>query len=187
MIDHRHALYDMVRAGEVAHAVELARAWPDLVPTLEASIYDYVDPYLSAGVLGAVVEGDALHRELVRFSLWCARSVEHLWQDRDRPALARCLEAAECWLAGTAAAEDCRHVAAYAYATTYAASPAGAAAAAAAAAAAGHCVADAAAAAADASHSAVAATSDGGRALRAQRLYLARRVTLILEVGDGIQ
>jgi hypothetical protein len=184
-IDRRHALRDLVRAGEVAQAVELARALPSLQPTLSEAIRELANPERPADLLGTVVDGGALHRELVRYALFCARSVEHLWNEDRRPALSCCLDTVDRWLAGEATAEECQRAAdaaadiyaayaaadiyaAYAYAAAYAAYASVACAA-------GHsgmAAKYASAAAADAAANAASRT--------AQRRYLADRVAAYL-------
>jgi len=121
--DYRHALRDLVRAGEVAQAVELARALPSLQPTLSEAIRELANPERPADLLGAVLDGDALHRELVRYALFCARSVEFLWNEDRRPVLSCCLDTVDRWLAGEATAKECQRAAdaAYAAADIYAA------------------------------------------------------------------
>jgi hypothetical protein len=185
--DYRHALRDLVRAGEVAQAVELARALPSLQPTLSEAIRELANPERPADLLGAVVDGDALHRELVRYALFCARSVEHLWWEADRPVLTRCLGTVDRWLVGEATAEECQraaeaaHGSGAAYAAYAAAdSDAAANAAAYAANAAAYAAADAANAAADAAANAAADAAANAASRTAQRRYLADRVAAYL-------
>ncbi len=191
--DYRHALRDLVRAGEVAQAVELARALPSLQPTLSEAIRELANPERPADLLGAVVDGDALHRELVRYALFCARSVEHLWNEDRRPVLSCCLDTVDRWLAGEATAEECQRAAGVAYASAdilavhaaYAAADAAYAAsyAADAAADAANAAADAANAAADAADAAAYAAADAAAnaaSRTAQRRYLADRVAAYL-------
>ena len=191
-IDRRHALRELVQAGEVAQAVELARALPSLQPTLSEAIRELANPGRPADPLGAVVDGDALHRELVRYALFCARSVEHLWNEDRRPVLSCCLDTVDRWLAGEATAEECQRAAGVAYASAdilavhaaYAAADAAYAAAYAA-----DAAADAANAAADAANAANAAAAAAYAAAdaaanaasrTAQRRYLADRVAAYL-------
>ncbi len=181
--DYRHALRDLVRAGEVAQAVELARALPSLQPTLSEAIRELANPERPADLLGAVVDGDALHRELVRYALFCARSVEHLWNEDRRPVLSCCLDTVDRWLAGEATAEECQRAAGVAYASAdilavhaaYAAADAAYAASYAA-----DAAADAANAAADAAAYAAADAAANAASRTAQRRYLADRVAAYL-------
>jgi len=183
--DYRHALRDMVRAGEVAQAVELARALPSLQPTLSEAIRELANPERPADLLGAVVDGDALHRELVRYALFCARSVEHLWNEDRRPVLSCCLDTVDRWLAGEATAEECQRAAGVAYASAdiLAVHAAYAAADAADAADAANAAADAANAANAAAAAAAYAAADAAAnaaSRTAQRRYLADRVAAYL-------
>lgn len=183
--DYRHALRDLVRAGEVAQAVELARALPSLQPTLSEAIRELANPERPADLLGAVVDGDALHRELVRYALFCARSVEHLWNEDRRPVLSCCLDTVDRWLAGEATAEECQRAAGVAYASAdiLAVHAAYAAADAADAADAANAAADAANAANAAAAAAAYAAADAAAnaaSRTAQRRYLADRVAAYL-------
>jgi len=155
---HSHA------EGALAQAVELVRALPELRPALREALEERADPYRPAAILGLVVDGDDLHRELARYALFCARQVEHLWRKEDREVLSACLAAVERWLVGEATQEEIEaaHAAAHA-------------------------------AAADAAHAAhaaaraayvVADTSAAHAAAAAQRAYLADRLVWLLVGGE---
>lgn len=93
-------LHDLVLAGNIAQAIEVARALPALLPTLEDALVRTVDTGNPAALLKLVVKGDVLNRELVRYAMHCARSVEHLWGEDDRATLSTGLLTVDRWLAG---------------------------------------------------------------------------------------